>query len=68
MTTVQYNPFTITAQADPYPLYHELREADPVHWTELMGLWVLSRYQDVEFVLQDARFSANRRTSINPLV
>ena len=68
MTTVQYNPFTITAQADPYPQYHQLREADPVHWSELMSLWVLSRYQDIEFVLRDARFSANRRNSSNQLV
>ena len=68
MTTVQYNPFTITAQADPYPQYQQLREADPVHWSELMGLWVLSRYEGIEFVLRDARFSANRRSSSNPLV
>ena len=68
MTTVQFNPFTMTAQADPYPQYQQLREEDPVHWSGLMGLWVLSRYQDIEFVLRDARFSADRRSSSNPLV
>ena len=68
MTAVQFNPFTPEAQADPYPLYRSLREADPVHHSELMDLWVLTRHEDVSFVLKDARFSADRRKSTNLLV
>ncbi len=68
MTTPQFNPFTPEFQADPYPGYRQLREADPMHWSQLMQLWVLTRYEDVEFVLRDQRFSANRRSSTNPIV
>ena len=68
MTAVQFNPFTPEAQADPYPLYRSLREADPVHHSELMDLWVLTRHEDVSFVLKDDRFSADRRKSTNLLV
>ena len=37
--------FTAAGRADPYPLYHQLRQASPVHRTKL-GMWVLSRYDD----------------------
>jgi cytochrome P450 len=40
--------------ADPYPTYHRLRARDPVHWSDL-GLWVLTRYEDVASVLRDPR-------------
>jgi len=65
MVTVQYNPFTPETHANPYPRYHQLREQDPVHWSELMEAWVLTRYDDVVAVLKDARFSADRRRARN---
>jgi cytochrome P450 len=46
-------------QADPYPFYHRLRAADPVHWEATMG-WVLTRHADVVATLRDSRFSAER--------
>jgi cytochrome P450 len=46
---------------DPYPVYHRLREEDPVHWSEELGHWLLTRYRDVVFVLRDRRFSAANR-------
>lgn len=46
--------------ADPYPVYRELRETDPVHWHEPFGAWLLTRYDDVNSVLHDPRFSAER--------
>jgi hypothetical protein len=42
-------------------MYHALREQDPVHWSDLMEAWVLTRYDDVLFALRDPRFSADRR-------
>ena len=41
--------------ADPYGLYRQLREREPVHRTS-GGLWVLTRYADVTAVLRDPRF------------
>jgi len=65
MVTVQFNPFAPEAHANPYPLYRRMREEDPVHWSDLMESWILSRYQDVVFVLTDPRFSADRRQARN---
>jgi len=44
--------------ADPYPLYHKLRNEDPVHWDPFLHAWVVTRYADVIHVLH--HFSANR--------
>src|SRR5262249_35992354 len=44
--------------ADPYPLYRELREHDPVHWDPFLHAWVVTSYADVVTVLH--KFSANR--------
>ncbi len=41
--------------ADPYPLYHRLRAADPVHRSP-WGDWYLARYADVTMALNDRRF------------
>nr|WP_315227918.1 cytochrome P450 [uncultured Albidiferax sp.] len=48
--------------ANPYPAYQALREAGPLHWsTEFFGgAWLLTRHTDVEQVLRDPRFSAQR--------
>jgi pimeloyl-[acyl-carrier protein] synthase len=52
---LEFNPFLPEFHANPYPFYHRLRAADPVHRTP-MGLWVLTRYDDVVAVLKDPRF------------
>ncbi|RPJ85531.1 MAG: cytochrome P450 [Acidobacteria bacterium] len=44
--------------ADQYPLYHALRDEDPVMWDPLLFAWVVTRYADVVHVLH--RFSAAR--------
>ena len=44
--------------ADPYPVYRQLREDDPVQWSAVWNCWVVTRYDDVRTCLQDAiRFS-----------
>lgn len=47
---------------DPYPAYHALREAGPVHWRDdvFQGAWILPRYADVAFALRDPRLSSQR--------
>jgi cytochrome P450 len=37
---------------DPYPMYRQLRETDPVHWFAPWGAWILTRYDDVQGVLR----------------
>lgn len=46
---------------DPYPGYAWLRENDPVHWSETLRAWVITRYDDVlEVFDRPARFSSDR--------
>ena len=61
MVTQQFNPFTPEVLANPYPMYKALRQSAPVFFSDFMESWVLTRYQDVDFVLSDSRFSADRR-------
>jgi hypothetical protein len=44
--------------ANPYPLYRQMREHDPVHWDPYLHAWVVTRYADVITVLHG--FSADR--------
>jgi cytochrome P450 len=51
--------------ADPYPIYRELRDDHPIFWSDRWGVWIVSRYEDVQAVLRDhtcfsnaGRFSA----------
>src|SRR3990172_7785903 len=64
----EYNPFVPEVHANPYPLYHQLRESDPVHWSELLDGWILTRYDDVVAVLKDPRFSPDPRRARNRFV
>jgi cytochrome P450 len=44
-------------RANPYPFYEKLRSEDPVYWDEALGLWVLTRYADIDSLYTDERFS-----------
>jgi pimeloyl-[acyl-carrier protein] synthase len=52
-------------RSNPYPLYHLLREAEPVY-RRGPGAWVLTRYRDCMTALRDPRFSHDitRLTSV----
>jgi len=46
-------------RANPYPFFRELREYDPVHRLDALDCWLVTRYADVQAVLEDsARFSS----------
>ena len=45
---------TPEGRANPYPLYHQLRQTAPVHRTK-MGMWLLSRYDDCWAAMRDPR-------------
>jgi cytochrome P450 len=48
-----FDPFSPEFQADPYPAYAELRSHDPVSHQEGFNSWVISRYEDVAYVLKN---------------
>lgn len=37
-------------ERDPYPIYARLRSESPVAWVPAVGLWLVTRAKDVEFV------------------
>jgi cytochrome P450 len=44
---------TVTVEAledDPYPIYEQLRAHEPVAWVESVGLWLVTRWDDVNRV------------------
>lgn len=40
---------------DPYPLFHRLRAAEPVSWAPQIGMWLVTRRDDVLRTLADWR-------------
>lgn len=46
---------------DPYAIFRDLRTNDPVHWSERMNGWVVTRYEDVKIALQDTRLISGQR-------
>ncbi|AUX39635.1 cytochrome P450 [Sorangium cellulosum] len=57
--TVEFNPFAPGYTEDPYPVYARLREAPLRYWEEGRG-WIASRHSEIQAILRDDRFTANR--------
>jgi cytochrome P450 len=59
--TLEYKPNDPRFLADPFPLYAQLRDQDPTHWSPSLKAWVLTRYDDVKRVCLDtAGMSSDR--------
>lgn len=41
---------------DPYPYYKQLRDNEPIFWSEEGEYWIVTRYSDADFILRDLRF------------
>jgi cytochrome P450 PksS len=54
------NPVSPENLLNPYPFYEDLRDNDPVHWSDTLHAWILTRYDDVVNYFRDSRMSANR--------
>ncbi len=56
--------------ADPYPMYRQLRETEPVCWLPFdappYGMWLVTRYADVAAALKDPRLSKDPRPFLPP--
>jgi cytochrome P450 len=40
---------------DPYPWYAQLRSREPISWIKELGMWYVTRYEDVRAILMDDR-------------
>lgn len=54
-----FDPFEPGFDAWPYDQYRRLREHDPVHWSDLLCGWMLTRYDDVSRILRDKTVSSD---------
>jgi len=44
---------------DPYPVLRQLREHEPVHWSDSIGGWILTRYDDIVTTFKDVSHFSN---------
>ena len=48
------DPFLqMLADEDPIPRLHALRAADPVHFVEPLGFWLVTRHDDIQRLFND---------------
>lgn len=65
---VSYDPLAPGYADDPYPQYAALRDHDPVHRSELLQGWVVTRFDDVGRLLRDPSISSDiHNATPNPL-
>src|SRR5437588_9201677 len=58
---VYYDPYDFDIDADPYPVFKRLRDEAPLYYNERYDFYAVSRYDDVERDLVDAkRFISGR--------
>lgn len=50
---MDYNPFSPEVQQNPFPYYAYLRHHAPVYQVPGAGFWVVSRYDDVLYILKN---------------
>ena len=66
-STQQVNIVSAEFKADPFPFFARLRASDPVYRTTLpdkTAVWLITRYDDVNALLRDGRFTKNRRSAL----
>jgi cytochrome P450 len=49
----KFNPFTPQFNLDPYAAYQAAREEQPVFFSPVMNMWVVTRYDDLKTVMKD---------------
>ena len=59
----KFNPFVPEFRDDPYPFYERLRSRHPVYFSPALRGWILTRYADIETILQDPTLSVDRTQS-----
>ena len=59
MTRPHLDPYDHQFHWDPYPYYQALREQDPVYYNEELGIWLLTKWEDVNHAFRDLRSFIN---------
>lgn len=64
----QYNPYDAELNADPFPLFRQLREEAPLSYNEEHDFYALSRFSDVHQALHDHQAFSSARGNIVELI
>ena len=65
---VYFDPYDIDIDVDPYPVYRRLREEAPLYYNEKYDFYALSRFEDVERGLGDAKTFISSKGAIIELI
>lgn len=61
----EFDPYSASYLADPYPLYNRLREESPVLYVPAFDLYLVTRYDDMVAILKDnVTWSASNATAL----
>lgn len=64
-----FDPFDSAFVESPYEAYARLRDEDPVHWSDLLSGWVVTRFEDVAAILRDQSMSSDiHNATPSPLI
>ncbi len=65
---VYYDPYDVEIDADPYPVFRRLRDEAPLYYNEQYDFFAVSRFDDVERGLLDAKTYISGRGGILELI
>ena len=65
---INYDPYDPAIDADPYPLFRRMREEAPLYYNEHYDFYAVSRYEDVERGLVDAKRYISGRGGILEII
>jgi cytochrome P450 len=67
-TDLYYDPYDFEIDADPYPIWHRLRDEQPLYYNERYDFYALSRFEDVERALVDWRTYSSAKGTLLELI
>lgn len=65
---VYYDPYDFEIDTDPYPIFKRLRDERPLYYNEKYDFYALSRFDDVEAGLKDAKRFSSAKGSLLELI
>jgi cytochrome P450 len=68
VSDLSYDPYNAISDPDPYPLYRRLRDEAPLYYNDEYDFYAVSRYEDCERGLRDARRYISGRGGILELI
>ena len=65
---IYYDPYDFDIDADPYPVFHRLRDEPPLYYNESLDFYAVSRFADVESCSVDWQTFSSARGSVLEII